>query len=122
MASAALLIRRRGFTLARRTINEFLETTAQSKVPGLGSAPALRIRSSPMRLLLIRFLTPQLLQRFLNMVAVVAAHSAAQGGNSRILLLPRPWVRRSTAAASIVATVRSFISRYVSSCCVPRPN
>jgi hypothetical protein len=85
-----------------------------------------------MRLLLIRFTSPELLTRFLNMLvrltvfsfsslhfgshldpqAIVTAAAASQGSSVRVALLPRAWVRRASAAAAINATARSFLGRY----------
>jgi hypothetical protein len=67
-ASTNLIIKRRGFKLSRKSIEDFREKAQKSKAPGLGQASALKVQGSPMRLLLIRFICPELLTRFLNML------------------------------------------------------
>ena len=111
MATTNLVIKRRGFALGKKSIEEFKDKMHKSKEPGLGQAAAYKVRGSPMRLLLIRFTSPELLVRFLNMVALVEAAAASQGSKVRVALLPRAWVRRASAAAAINATVRSFVGR-----------
>jgi len=111
MATTNLIIKRRGFALGKASIEEFRGKVQKSKEPGLGQAAAHKVQGSPMRLLLIRFTSPELLQRFLNMLALVETAAASQGSKARVVLLPRAWVRRASAAAAINATVRSFVGR-----------
>jgi hypothetical protein len=65
-AASNLIVRRRGHTLSNKAIEDYLEKCQKSKEPGLGQAAALKVHGCPMRLLLIRFSSPELLQRALN--------------------------------------------------------
>ena len=67
-ASTNLVIKRRGFKLSHKAIEDFRGKSLKSKQPGLGQASALKVQGAPMRLLLIRFTSPELLQRFFNML------------------------------------------------------
>jgi hypothetical protein len=95
-ASTNLIIKRRGFKLSRKSIEDFREKNLKSKVPSLGQASALKVQGyefsfcapiwiicntlerSPMRLLLIRFTCPELLTRFLNMLVLPSLVSSLQ--------------------------------------------
>ena len=129
-AASNLIVKRRGHKLGNKAVEDYRGKCQKSKEPGLGQAAALKVHGCPMRLLLIRFSSPELLLRFFNTLvlqnslispilslahcfsqALVTAAAVSQGCKVRCCLLPRAWVRRATAAAAINATIRSFVGR-----------